>query len=135
MLETDPMLGKHPIVAFVATKNAAGARRFYEHTLGLKVLSEDDYAVVCDAHGTTLRIQKVAALQPLPFTVLGWEVPVLSAIVDELGNRGVQFERFEGMDQDNRGIWTAPSGARVVWFKDPDGNTLSLTEMQSLPLP
>ena len=123
------MLNKHPIVAFVATNNAAAARGFYENTLGLTVLSEDDYAVVCDAHGTTLRIQKVGALRPQSFTVLGWEVPNLSAIVEELGKRGVRFERFEGMDQDAQGIWTAPSGARVVWFKDPDGNTLSLTEL------
>jgi catechol 2,3-dioxygenase-like lactoylglutathione lyase family enzyme len=123
------MLSKHPIVAFVATNNAAAARGFYENTLGLTVLSEDDYAVVCDAHGTTLRIQKVGALQPQSFTVLGWEVPNLPAIVEELGKRGVRFERFEGMDQDAQGIWTAPSGARVVWFKDPDGNTLSLTEL------
>jgi catechol 2,3-dioxygenase-like lactoylglutathione lyase family enzyme len=122
------MLGKHPLVAFVAAKDAAAARRFYEHTLGLKVLSEDDYAIVCDADGTTLRIQKVGGLRPQSFTVLGWAVPDLPAIVDELGKRGVQFERFEGMDQDARGIWLAPSGARVVWFKDPDGNTLSLTE-------
>jgi catechol 2,3-dioxygenase-like lactoylglutathione lyase family enzyme len=123
------MLGKHPLVAFVATKNAAAARRFYEHTLGLKVLSEDDYSIVCDARGTTLRIQKVGELRPQSFTVLGWEVPDLSAIVEELGKRGVQFERFEGMEQDDRGVWTAPSGARVAWFKDPDGNVLSLTEM------
>jgi catechol 2,3-dioxygenase-like lactoylglutathione lyase family enzyme len=123
------MLGKHPLVAFVATKNAAAARRFYEHTLGLKVISEDDYSVVCDAQGTTLRIQKVGELRPQSFTVLGWEVPELSAIVEELGKRGVRFERFQGMDQDDRGVWTAPSGARVVWFKDPDGNTLSLTEV------
>jgi catechol 2,3-dioxygenase-like lactoylglutathione lyase family enzyme len=123
------MLSKHPIVAFVATNNAAAARGFYENTLGLTVLSEDDYAVVCDAHGTALRIQKVGALQPQSFTVLGWEVPNLPAIVEELGKRGVRFERFEGMDQDAQGIWTAPSGARVVWFKDPDGNTLSLTEL------
>ena len=124
-----PVLGKHPLVAFVATKNAPAARRFYEHTLGLEVLSEDDYAVVCDAHGTTLRIQKVGELRPQSFTVLGWEVPHLLAIVDELGKRGVRFERFQGMEQDERGIWTAPSGARVAWLKDPDGNVLSLTEM------
>ncbi len=129
VLESDPMLGKRPLVAFVATKSAPAARRFYEQTLGLKVLSEDDYSVVCDAHGTTLRIQKVGDLRPQSFTVLGWEVPDLSAIIEELGKRGVQFERFEGMEQDDRGVWTAPSGARVAWFKDPDGNVLSLTEM------
>jgi predicted enzyme related to lactoylglutathione lyase len=122
------MLGTHTLVAFIATKNGALAREFYESALGLNVLSEDDYAIVCDAHGTTLRIQKVESLKPHPFTALGWQVPDIAATLDALVKRGVTFERFGGMDQDERGIWTSPSGAHIAWFKDPDGNTLSLTE-------
>jgi catechol 2,3-dioxygenase-like lactoylglutathione lyase family enzyme len=122
------MLGKQTLVAFVATKNASAARKFYEQTLGLKVEYEDDYAIAFDAHGTTLRMQKVGGFKPQSFTTLGWEVSDMSAVVDGLAKRGVKFERYEGMDQDERGIWAAPSGAHVAWFKDPDGNTLSLTE-------
>ena len=81
------------------------------------------------AHGTSLRIQKVEAFQPRPFTALGWTVPDIGATVDDLSKRGVQFERYGGMDQDTRGIWNAPGGAKVAWFKDPDGNILSLTEL------
>jgi catechol 2,3-dioxygenase-like lactoylglutathione lyase family enzyme len=122
------MLGESPLVAFVATKDGARARQFYGETLGLKVISDDPYALVVDARGTSLRVQKVGTLRPQSFTVLGWHVSDLAATIDGLAKRGVAFERFEGMNQDERGIWTAPSGARVAWFKDPDGNTLSLTE-------
>jgi catechol 2,3-dioxygenase-like lactoylglutathione lyase family enzyme len=124
-----PVLGKQALMAFVATKNGAVARAFYERTLGLPVLSDDDYAIVCDANGTTLRIQKVESMRPQPFTALGWVIPDVAAAVDVLSARGVRFERFPGMDQDERGLWLAPSGARVAWFKDPDGNMLSLTEL------
>ena len=123
------MLGESPLVAFVATKDGARARHFYEKTLGLELISDDPYALVIDAYGTLLRIQKVGMLRPQPFTVLGWRVTDMGATVDALAGRGVEFERFEGMDQDERGVWISPSGARVAWFKDPDGNTLSLTEM------
>jgi catechol 2,3-dioxygenase-like lactoylglutathione lyase family enzyme len=122
------MLKEHPITAFVATTDGTLARRFYGTTLGLRIVSEDDFALVCDAHGVALRIQKVGTLRPQGFTVLGWNVPDIEATVDGLAARGVAFERFEGMEQDERAIWTAPSGARVAWFKDPDGNVLSVTE-------
>jgi len=92
------------------------------------VISDDDFALALDAGGTTLRVQKVAEVNPPPFTVLGWQVADIAAAVDELGKRGVKFERYPGMDQDPRGIWHAPSGARVAWFKDRDGHTLSLTQ-------
>jgi catechol 2,3-dioxygenase-like lactoylglutathione lyase family enzyme len=122
------MLAKSHVVAFVATTDGNRARLFYGETLGLTVVSDDAFALVCDANGTPLRIQKVEALRPHAFTVLGWEVADIEATVDGLTKRGLRFERFEGMRQDARGIWSAPSGARVAWFKDPDGNTLSLTE-------
>jgi catechol 2,3-dioxygenase-like lactoylglutathione lyase family enzyme len=122
------MLANSTLVAFVAAADGDRARRFYGEVLGLKIVSDDPYAIVCEVKGGTLRIQKVDALRPQGFTVLGWEVDDIEATVDALGERGVRFERFAGMDQDDRGIWNAPSGARVAWFKDPDGNTLSLTE-------
>lgn len=122
------MLGKQKLVAFLATKDGTSARKFYEGTLGLKVEYEDDFAIVIDAHGTSLRIQKVDSFEPQPFTVLGWTVPDIGATIDDLVKRGVKFDRYEGMDQDHRGIWSAPGDAKVAWFKDPDGNTLSLTE-------
>jgi catechol 2,3-dioxygenase-like lactoylglutathione lyase family enzyme len=123
------MLGARNLVAFVATANGAAARNFYEGVLGLRVDHEDDYAIACDAHGTSLRIQKVDGFRPQPFTALGWTVPDIAAVVDALTKRGIRFERFPGMDQDERGIWGAPSGAKVAWFKDPDGNVLALTEL------
>jgi catechol 2,3-dioxygenase-like lactoylglutathione lyase family enzyme len=122
------MLATAKLMAFVATTNGDRARRFYGEVLGLPILSDDGFAVVCKLSGATLRIQKVDTLRPQGFTVLGWEVSDIGATVESLGKRGVAFERFEGMDQDDRGIWKSPSGARVAWFKDPDGNVLSLTE-------
>jgi catechol 2,3-dioxygenase-like lactoylglutathione lyase family enzyme len=123
------MLATHPIVAFVATKDAPTARRFYEGVLGLHVASDEPWAIVCEAGGTTVRIQKVDSFEPQPFTILGWNVPDIDAAIAELARRHVRFERYPGMDQDARGVWRSPSGARVAWFKDPDGNTLSLTQL------
>ena len=123
------MLSGEELVALIATRDGARARAFYEQTLGLRVVSDDDYALTLDANGTRLRVQKVAELSPHPFTALGWVVEDMAATIDELGARGVAFQRYPGMDQDQRGVWRSPSGARVAWFKDPDGNTLSLTQM------
>jgi len=124
------MLTKHPIIAFVATTNPAAARKFYAKTLGLRLLSEDPFALVFDAAGTMLRVAIVRQLVPAPYTVLGWTVPEIRAAVRDLKRRGITFRRFEGMEQDAAGIWTSPSGARIAWFQDPDGNTLSLTEFE-----
>ncbi len=116
------------LVAFVATRDAARARRFYGETLGLRVVSEDDFALVLDANGTTVRVAKVEAVALAPYTVLGWEVCDITATVAALGKQGVVFERYAFLEQDARGIWTAPGGARVAWFKDPDGNVLSVSQ-------
>jgi len=123
------MLEQQKVMAFVATRDGKRARKFYEETLGLRVISDDDYALALDAQGTQVRIQKVASFAPHPFTVLGWEVSSIDQTVDALRLRGVSFEVFSGMHQDARGVWQAPSGARVAWCKDPDGNTLSLSEL------
>jgi catechol 2,3-dioxygenase-like lactoylglutathione lyase family enzyme len=116
------------IICFVATRDAAQARKFYEATLGLKCVSEDGFAIVFDVNGTMLRVQKVHELTLAKYTALGWEVADIAARIRELSNKGVRFERFPGMPQDDSGAWTSPTGAKIAWFKDPDGNTLSLTE-------
>ena len=122
------VLGKAKVMGFVATADAARAMTFYRDVLGLRLLSDEHYALVFDAGGTMLRIQKVRALEPQPFTAFGWEVSELEHTVDELVGRGATMLRADGIPQDERGIWDTGAGARVCWFKDPDGNTLSLTE-------
>ena len=126
------MLGSADVIAFVPTRNPAKARTFYEKTLGLEFVSEDPFALVFDAHGVTLRIANVSSVvdfKPAPFTILGWQVPSAEKAVQALTKKGVKFERFPGMNQDKVGIWSSPSGAHVAWFKDPDGNILSVTEV------
>jgi catechol 2,3-dioxygenase-like lactoylglutathione lyase family enzyme len=123
------MLKTRPVVAFVATTNPSRAKAFYAKTLGLRLVSEDSFALAFDAGGTMLRVAIVQTLQPAPYTVLGWIVPDIAKAVRDLVTRGVMFQRYEWMKQDDLGIWSAPSGARVAWFSDPDGNTLSLTEI------
>jgi catechol 2,3-dioxygenase-like lactoylglutathione lyase family enzyme len=125
------MLATCDVIAFVATRDAARARAFYEGALGLRLLADDPAALVFDAHGTMLRIAKVREFSPAPFTVLGWKVPDIRNAVTELQKSGAAFERYPGVDQDEFGIWKSPSGAQVAWFKDPDGNTLSLTQFKS----
>ena len=122
------MLGSHKLVACVATRDPVRAKAFYGDTLGLRLLREDQFAVVFDAHGTTLRVSIVPELAPAKYTVLGWVVPDIVAMVKELQNAGVKLEQYGLKEQDERGIWTAPSGARVAWFKDPEGNLLSVTQ-------
>ena len=124
------MLKSRPIVAFVATTHPERAKRFYAKTLGLRLVSEDGFALAFDAGGTMLRVAIVNTFQPAGYTVLGWIVPDIAQGVRGLVKRGVRFQRYEGMPQDDLGIWSSPSGARVAWFTDPEGNTLSLTEIQ-----
>jgi len=125
------MLTDRPLVGFVPTTDLARARSFYEGTLGLRVGHEDGFALVVDAGGTTVRVTLVDAFEPQPFTVLGWAVDDVGAAARELVARGIAFERFGFLEQDDDGVWTAPSGDHVAWFKDPDGNTLSLGDTGS----
>jgi predicted enzyme related to lactoylglutathione lyase len=122
------MLKSRPIVAFVATTDPKRAKAFYAKTLGLRLVSEDGFALEFDAGGTMLRVAIVKTLRPAGYTVLGWIVPDIATAVRDLVKRGVIFQQYEGMPQDDLGIWSAPSGARIAWFADPEGNTLSLTE-------
>jgi catechol 2,3-dioxygenase-like lactoylglutathione lyase family enzyme len=123
-------LGSRPVIACVATTDKARAREFYADRLGLRLISEDQYALLFDAHGTKLRISVVRELQPAPYAVLGWVVPDVRAAIAELTARSIPAVHFEGMGQDEHGIWTSPAGVKVAWFKDPDGNALSLTQIQ-----
>jgi catechol 2,3-dioxygenase-like lactoylglutathione lyase family enzyme len=123
------MLSTTKLMAFVATTNAARAKTFYGDVLGLRSVSDDEYAVLFDAGGTTLRVQKVKDVTPPPYTTLGWEVTDIAAAITGLVARGVEFLRFGFFEQDELGAWTAPDGSKVAWFKDPEGHTLSLTEL------
>jgi catechol 2,3-dioxygenase-like lactoylglutathione lyase family enzyme len=124
------MLASRKIVVFVPVKDTQKARTFYEGSLGLRFVSEDDFALVLDANGIMLRVTKVPHLKPQAFTILGWDVPDIDRSVSELASKGVQFEMYGLPGQDARGIWSAPGGARVAWFRDPDGNVLSLTQFR-----
>jgi catechol 2,3-dioxygenase-like lactoylglutathione lyase family enzyme len=122
-------LNEHPVVAFVPTRDPDRARAFYRDLLGLRLTAELlPFALVFDAHGIMLRITVVKELTPPPYTSLGWEVPNIEEAVATLTQKGVKFERYPNMTQDERGIWAAPGGSRVAWFRDPDGNTLSLSQ-------
>jgi catechol 2,3-dioxygenase-like lactoylglutathione lyase family enzyme len=122
------MLTKAKLIAFIATAQPERAKKFYETTLGLRLVSDDQFAMAFDCQSTQLRIQKVEKVNPHPFTALGWQVPDIRDTVAGLMKREISFERYPFLAQDKLGIWQAPSGAKVAWFKDPDGNLLSLTE-------
>lgn len=122
-------LSRSNIIAFVTIVDVARAKEFYRDTLGLRLVSEDPpFALVFEANGIMLRLGMAKELPPAHGTVLGWQVPEIAATIQNLERAGVHFERFEGMDQNELGIWRSPYGAKVAWFKDPDGNILSLTE-------
>ncbi len=123
------MLTSSSIVAFVATTDAARAKAFYGDVLGLKLVYQDDFAVVFDAHGTTLRVAIVPEIVIAPYTVLGWNVDDIAKVARGLAEAGVRFERYPWMQQDELGVWNAPGGAKVAWFKDPEGNVLSLSQL------
>jgi|SRR5271155_2070722 len=121
------MLGSIDIIAFVPTNDFGRARAFYEGVLGLRFVKDDGFALVLDANGIKVRVAK-AQFTPAPFTILGWQVADIETMVTGLRGKGVQFERFGFFEQDALGIWTAPSGDKVAWFKDPDGNVLSVSQ-------
>ena len=127
----DSILGSSKLVAFVPTRDPVKARAFYDDLLGLcLVADEKPFALVFEANGTMLRVTTVAEHHPAPFTVLGWEVEAIEATVERLTATGVEFLRYPGLnDTGPLAIWTAPSGARIAWFHDPDNNVLSLTQL------
>src|SRR5579872_1331051 len=121
------MLGSTNVVAFVAISDAEKARAFYEGVLGLKFVKDDGFALVFDANGIMVRAAKMKEVTPQQFTVLGWQVNAIEKTVGALTAKGVKFEIFGFFKQDELGIWTAPTGDKVAWFKDQDGNILSLS--------
>ncbi len=124
-----PLASNQPI-GFIPTANAESAKAFYEGILGLHFESDDDFALVFrlgPAHGTMLRVVRAGPFTPAPYTIFGWQTENIEASIDELARQGVTFERFGFFEQDERAVWHAPGGAKVAWFKDPDGNTLSIS--------
>src|SRR5690242_20646805 len=119
------MLQNCSVMPFVATKNPARAKAFYRDTLGLTLTGEDGFALTFDCMGITLRVSTVEQLPAVSHTVLGWVTADIRSEIQALLKRGVTFERYGFFEQDELGVWVSPSGAKVAWFKDPDGNTLS----------
>lgn len=121
-------LGSSDIQAVIGVSDTDRARAFYEGKLGLRFIGDDGFGITFDANGIVLRASRVSEAVPVPYTALGWRVPDVTAKVRELRARGVVFERFGGeMEQDDLGVWHPHGGGSVAWFKDPDGNLLSLS--------
>jgi len=122
------MLSEPTITAFLPTVKPEQSKQFYMNTLGLKLVSEDDYALEFEGNGVFLRITIVEKFDPHPFTVLGFKIEDIVSQVKSLNKKAVEFERYNSFEQDDLGIWTSPSKAKIAWFKDSDGNLISLTE-------
>ncbi len=122
------MLNTAKIIAFVPIRDSQQSRPFYEGVLGLRFVSDDPFALVMESNGVMVRLAKTPKFTPAGFTVMGWEVLKIEEDVAVLQKKGVKFEKFPGLSQDESGIWAAPGGAKVAWFKDPDGNILSLSQ-------
>lgn len=122
------MVEGNRLMAFVPISNAARSKEFYRDTLGLKLIAEDGFALVFDVEGVMLRATLVPKFTPQPFTVLGWTVKDARAAAKQMAGSGIVFERFTGVPQDEDGLWVAPGGAVIGWFKDPDGNVLSIAQ-------
>ena len=118
------------VVAFICTFNRERSKAFYGGTLGFTLTHEDDFAAVFDLNGTMLRVSEAPDFKPADHTVLGWVVSDIVATVKALRSKGVKFNFYERLGQDELDIWTVPGGTtRVAWFDDPDGNVLSLTQV------
>lgn len=122
------MLKNSRIIGFAPTKDAARAKEFYVGQLGLEFVSDDEYALALNANGNMIRIIKAGEFKPVQYTVLGWEVKNIESIVVGLRERGVVFEQYPFIHDKALGIWSAPNGDKIAWFKDPDGNVLSISE-------
>jgi catechol 2,3-dioxygenase-like lactoylglutathione lyase family enzyme len=116
------------LIALIVTTQPERSREFYEHKLGLRLIADEQFALVFEVNGIMLRVTKLETHSPAPFTVLGFDVLDISAEITQMTAKGINFEQFEGLEQDARGVCTFSDGTRVAWFKDPDNNMLSLTE-------
>ena len=124
------MLASMNMMGFVLTKDYDKARVFYESNLGFEFVSLDKFALVMKAGKSMIRIVKVPTFTPLQSTVLGWEVDDIETMVEWLAKRSVVFEKYPFVQDKERGIWSTPDGSKVAWFKDPDGNVLSVSQHQ-----
>lgn len=122
------MLNQAQLQALVGTTRPDASKEFYHKTLGLTLESEDQFALTFTLGGASLRVSKVPTVAPSPYAVAGFQVQDVEAHVAELILKGVRMERFPFLMQDAQGVWTAPDGAKVAWFRDPDLNLLSLTQ-------
>lgn len=122
------LLATQKVIAMVPTKDKDRARKFYESVLGLRFIEDDSFALVFELNGAGLRITKVPEFTVTPYTILGWSVTDIIGAIRELQSAGVEFNKYDYFQQDEHRVWTAPDGTKVAWFKDPDGNTLSLTQ-------
>jgi catechol 2,3-dioxygenase-like lactoylglutathione lyase family enzyme len=128
-MNTTFQLKEQQIIAFVPTSDADKAKSFYRDRLGLPLVSEElPFALVFDARGIMLRVTIVGQFSPAGHTILGWRVPDVALAAKALQEAGVPLQRYPGMQQDELGIWAAPGGTKIAWFKDPDGNTLSISQ-------
>jgi catechol 2,3-dioxygenase-like lactoylglutathione lyase family enzyme len=125
------MLASAEMVGFVPTKDYDKARAFYEGKLGFEFVSLDQFALVVSVGGHKIRIAKVPNFTPQQATILGWEVQDIEAVTAWLKERGVATEKYPFVQDKDLGIWTAPGGDKVAWFKDPDGNILSVSQHHS----
>ena len=123
------MLGEKKLKAFVPTTNGARAKWFYQDQLGLKLVSAYNYALEFDVNGVPLRVTPVTSLYVQPFTVLGWNVEDIDSTIRTLNQKNIYCERYDSLQQDGLGVWISPAGHKIAWFKDPDGNILSLTQL------
>jgi catechol 2,3-dioxygenase-like lactoylglutathione lyase family enzyme len=122
------MLGDSIIQAMAATARPDAAKAFYQDTLGLKLIAEDQFRLAFAGKIGFLHIAKVPAVMPSAFTVAGFIVEDIEAAVAKLAEKGVGLQRFPFIQHDEKGVWTSPDGAKVAWFRDPDMNLLSLTQ-------
>jgi len=122
------MLESGNMVGFIVTTDYEAARAFYESKLGLQFVSLDQYALVMNTGKNMIRIVKVKDFTPARYTVLGWEVDNIEAIVVWLREQGVDLEDYPFIQDRELLIWTAPTGDKIAWLKDPDGNVLSVSQ-------
>lgn len=129
------MVAASKLIAFIPTQNADSALSFYRDVLGLRFLSDDSFAIVMESNGNTVRLVRLEKFTTASYTILGWQVEDIEKTVKELTAKGLAFQRYSFLEQSEDGIWTSPSGAKVAWFHDPDGNTLSFSQdgTQSVP--
>jgi catechol 2,3-dioxygenase-like lactoylglutathione lyase family enzyme len=116
------------IIGFIPVSDGVRALDFYQNLLGLRFLSHDAFAIVLESNGNIIRLVRIEEFTPAPYTILGWQVEDIDGAVKELLAKGLVFQRYSFLQQSEDGIWTAPEGAKVAWFHDPDGNVLSLSQ-------